>query len=109
MPAPVYNDGQTETRILDNHTIELKNKAQRAANAYTALETYNFNGSGVMPTHTWTAPTGRDFTFTPGLGELEYDGAVYSSINSQKKKEFFQYLPRFIAECMKNYDLTYGL
>lgn len=107
--AAIPNRTTPEGRIIDSHITDLQNKQYRADSAFTMLDTYNWNGSGSMPTHSWKAPTGRIFTFSPGLGELEYDGAVYSVINSQKKKEFFQYLPRFIAECMKNYDLTYGL
>lgn len=108
MAAPPNRTTQ-EGRIIDNHAIELQNKQNRAESAYTMLDTYNWNGVGTMPGFSWTSPNGKIFTYTPGLGELEYDGTVYSGLNAIKKREFFQYLPRFIAECMKRYDQAYNL
>ena len=98
-----------EGQIIDHHAIDLQNKQVRADSAFIMLDTYNWNGTGSMPPFTWTAPTGKNFTYSPGLGELEYAGTVYSGLNSDKKVEFFQYLPRFIAECMKRYDQAYNL
>ena len=109
MPAPP-NRTTPEARIADSHAVELQNKAQRAAAAYNLIDTYDWNGSGVMPSPIiWTSPTGKDFRFTAGTGELEYDSTVYSSLTSANKREFFQYLPKFITECLKAYDDAYNL
>lgn len=108
MAAPV-NRTFIEGQLIDHHAIELQNKNDRALSAYTLLDQYNWNGTGNMPSFNWTAPTGLDFTFSPGSGQLEYAGSAYSALSSVKKREFFQYLPRFIAECMKRYDEVYNL
>ena len=109
MPAPP-NRTTIEARIADSHTVELQNKDQRAQSAYVLLNSYNWNSTGGMPSpFTWQAPNGGAFTFDTANGELAYDATIYSSLSSVQKQGFFQYLPAFIAACMKNYDVAYGL
>lgn len=109
MAAPP-NRTTPEARIIDSHAVELQNKDYRAFSAYQLLSTYNWNGAGGMPSpFTWQAPNGGAFTFDTSNGELAYDGTVYGSLSSIQKQGFFQYLPAFIAACMKNYDVAYNL
>lgn len=108
MAAPVNRTTQ-EGRIIDNHAIELQNKNDRASSAYAMLDSYNWNGTGTMPSVSWLAPTSKVFEFAPGSGEIRYDGVVYSSLVAERKREFFQYLPQFIKNCMIQYDKTYNL
>lgn len=109
MPA-IINRTFVEGQIVDHHQVELQNKLQRATSAYNLIDTYDWNGTGAMPSPiTWTSPTGKDFRYTSGLGELEYDSTVYSSLSPAQKREFFLYLPKFITECLKAYDDAYNL
>ena len=109
MPA-IINRTFVEGQIIDHHEVELQNKLQRATSAYNLIDTYDWNGTGVMPSPiTWTSPTGKDFRFAAGTGELQYDSTVYSSLTSAQKREFFQYLPKFIQACLDAYDDTYSL
>ena len=109
MPA-LINRTFVEGQIVDHHEVELQNKSQRAAAAYNLIDTYDWNGTGVMPSPiTWTSPTGKDFRFAAGTGELQYDSTAYSSLTPAQKREFFQYLPKFITECLKAYDDNYNL
>ena len=109
MPA-LINRTFVEGQIVDHHEVELQNKLQRATAAYNLIDTYNWNGLGVMPSSiTWTSPTSKAFRFTAGTGELEYDSTAYSSLTPAQKREFFQYLPKFITECLKAYDDAYNL
>ena len=109
MAAPP-NKTTIESRIADSHTVELQNKNQRAFSAYQLLATYDWNGTGGMPSpFTWQAPNGGAFTFDTSFGELAYDATIYSSLTSVQKQGFFQYLPQFVAACMKNYDVAYNL
>jgi len=108
MPAP--KDKTTiESQMLTQHNVELETKAFRAANAYNLLEQYNWQGTGNIPNFSWTCPLGNDFAFSPGAGEILLDGSPYSTLNSSKKRIFFQYLPKFIQACLDFYDENYGL
>ncbi|NCX93082.1 MAG: hypothetical protein EBX40_00180 [Gammaproteobacteria bacterium] len=99
-----------EGQMLDQHAVEIQNKAQRAASAYMLLNNYNWNSTGAMPSPiSWTAPTTREFRFDNSLSELYYNSTGYSSMTSQEKREFFQYLPKFIQYCLDVYDDTYNL
>jgi hypothetical protein len=110
MPAPVINTTSIENQIAEAHEVELQNKAFRASNAYTILNNYNWNGVGQMPNPIdWTAPTGESFRFDSGAGELQFSGTLYSSLNAEQKRNFFQYLPKFIKVCMNRYDDNYNL
>ena len=98
-----------EGQIIDQHKVELQNKDQRAQMAFVMLNQYDWQGTGPMPVVTWAAPTGFNFDFNPSNGELHYNSTAYSSLAPDKKREFFQYLPKFIVQCMKAYDDTYNL
>jgi len=109
MAAPP-NKTFIEGQIITQHNVDLQNKDQRAQYAYVMLNQYDFQGStGAMPNVTWAAPTGLNFDFNPSNGELHYNSTAYSSLAPDKKREFFQYLPKFIVQCMKAYDDTYNL
>lgn len=108
MAAPP-NRTTPEGQIIDHHFIELQNKQYRAESAYLMLEQYNWNGNGGMPFTEWVCPTGNKFRFESGAGEIYFKDAPYSSLNSELKKEFFLYLPKFIVICLRNYDHNYNL
>jgi hypothetical protein len=108
MAGPIDRTTQ-EAQILARHFIELQSKQIRAESAFALLNSYNWNSTGAMPVVTWAAPTGFNFEFNPSYGELYYKGTAYSGLNSQQKREFFQYLPKFIFECLKEYDSAYNL
>ena len=109
MAAPVNQTSQYQ-QIANAHSVELKNKAKAAEDAYLTLSQYNFEGLGSMPSPiNWTAPTGVVFTFDSALGELQYASTVYSSLTTAQKREFFQYLPKFIQACLDAYDNAYSL
>ena len=108
MPA-IINEASLEFQIAEAHSVELQNKAFRAQNAYNVLFNYDFNALGVMPNVTWSAPTGVNFDYSSSNGELHYNSTAYSSLASDKKREFFQYLPKFIQACLDAYDDTYSL
>jgi hypothetical protein len=109
MAAPVNQTSQYQ-QIANAHSVELYNKAKAADDAYQTVLQYDFEGLGSMPSPiNWTAPTGVIFTFDNSSGELQYASTVYSSLTSAQKREFFQYLPKFITVCMKAYDDNYSL
>lgn len=109
MAAPVNQTSQYQ-QIANAHSVELYNKAKAAEDAFQTLVQYNFEGLGLMPSPiNWTAPTGVVFTFDSSSSELQYASTVYSSLTSAQKREFFQYLPKFITVCMKAYDDFYSL
>jgi hypothetical protein len=109
MPA-ILDKTTVEAQILEAHNVELQNKAFRAQNAFELLDTYDWQGTGVMPTPIdWTAPTGLLFRYDSSGTELQYAGTNYSSLTPAQKREFFQYLPKFIAVCMDAYDTNYNL
>jgi hypothetical protein len=109
MAAPINQTSQYQ-QIANAHSVELYNKAKAAEDAFQTLVQYNFEGLGLMPSPiNWTAPTGVVFTFDSSSSELQYASTVYSSLTSAQKREFFQYLPKFITVCMKAYDDFYSL
>lgn len=108
MAGPI-NETTQEAQILARHFVELQNKQIRADAAFALLNSYNWNSTGLMPLVTWAAPTGYNFEFNPSYGELYYKGNAYSGLGSEEKRIFFQYLPKFIFECLREYDRTYNL
>jgi hypothetical protein len=109
MPATL-DKTTVEAQITEAHDVQLYNKAFRAQNAYNLLNQYNWEGTGTMPSPiSWAAPTGFNFDFSSSNGEIHYASTAYSSLNPAQKREFFQYLPKFITVCMKAYDDTYNL
>jgi hypothetical protein len=110
MPAPFTIPSTIESQIAEAHTVELQNKLARAQSAYNLLSTYDPTGLGSMPSPiSWTAPTGQVFQYDSGAGELQYMSTGYSSLSPAQKREFFQYLPKFITHCMKVYDDNFNL
>jgi len=106
----VFNTTTIESQILQAHDVELQNKLNRAQSAFTDLNNYDFNSTGPMPSPIdWTAPTGVVFRFDSAASELQYGGNPYSSLTPAQRREFFQYLPKFMVACMKAYDDTYNL
>jgi hypothetical protein len=106
----VLNKTVLEAQILEAHNVELQNKLNRAQNAFTLLNNYDWNGTGAMPSPIdWTAPTGVVFRFDSSSSELQYAGTPYTSLTPAQKREFFQYLPKFISVCTKAYDDFYNL
>ena len=110
MAAPIVNEASLESQIAEAHTVELQNKDFRALNAYNVLFNYDFNGLGPMPRQIdWTAPTGLVFRYDNGAGELQYNRTAYSSLTPVQRRDFFQYLPKFIQACLDAYDDAYSL
>ena len=107
--AGLLNHTFVEGQIIDQHKVELQNKAQRAQYAYALLNAYDWNGTGPMPAVTWVAPTGFIFYYNNSFGELYYNSTPYSGLPADQKRQFWQYLPKFIVQCMKAYDDTYNL
>lgn len=106
----IFNTTTIESQILEAHDVELQNKLNRAQSAFTDLSNYDWNSTGPMPSPIdWTAPTGSVFRFDSSGSELQYGGTVYSSLIPAQKREFFQYLPKFMVACMKAYDDAYNL
>lgn len=108
MAAPP-NNTFIEGQMLVQHSVDLQNKEKRALSAWQLLSNYNWNSTGSMPDLEWTCPNGNAFLFSSSNGEIHYKGQPYSSLNSEQKKEFFQYLPKFIKKCLDNYDHQYNL
>jgi len=109
MPA-ILDKTTIEAQITEAHDVELYNKDFRAQNAYEVLNQYNWEGTGAMPSPIdWTAPTGVVFRYDNSSGELQYASTVYSSLSSAQKRDFFQYLPKFIQACLDAYDNAYLL
>ncbi|NCX93775.1 MAG: hypothetical protein EBX40_03765 [Gammaproteobacteria bacterium] len=109
MPT-LTNNTFIEGQMIAQHDIEIQNGDQRAEAAFALLNTYNWNATGAMPSPiTWLAPTGREFRYDNALGELYYNSTPYSALASPNKREFFQYLPKFIQFCLDTYDDNYNL
>ena len=109
MPA-ILNQTSQYQQIANAHSVELYNKAKAAEDAFQTLVQYNFESVGSMPTPIdWTAPTGVIFRFDSSSTELQYGGTAYSALTPAQKREFFQYLPKFIQFCLETYDDTYSL
>jgi hypothetical protein len=108
MAGPL-NKTFVEGQMLVLHNAELYNKAQRADFAYVLLTQYNWEGTGTMPANSWVDPLGNTWDFSIGLGAIHIGGTSYSGLNAEKKRIFFQYLPKFIQDCLDNYDDFYNL
>ena len=108
MPS-IINSQNPETKVLEKNNQYLQNYAIRAGNAFTLLSNYNFNGSGAMPDFTWVSPNGASFEYININGELSLNSVGFTSLSPPDKRIFFQYLTKFVGECIKNYNETYGL
>lgn len=108
MAAPP-NKTFLEGQMFVQHSSELYNKDNRANSAYILLDTYNWEGTGTMPSVSWIDPVGGHWDFVPGGGEISINSTIYSSLTPPEKRQFFQYLPKFIQVCLDTYDDAYGL
>lgn len=94
---------------LDNHTVELRLRSERAATIFYYLDTYN-PGPGAMPIVEWNTPTtGSPFLYKSTNGELYFEGLPYNSLTTEQAREFWQWVDKFVVVCMKAYDKEYGL
>lgn len=111
MPAPIYPRIKTLTH-LDNHTVELQTKDNRAQAIWYDLNNYDYDpltATHPMPHFDWNIPTTQVMiSFDSGNGEMYYDGHGYSSLTTGQKQQFWQWIDKFIVACMKNYDKVYG-
>jgi hypothetical protein len=111
MPTPALPRIKTLTQ-LDNHTVELQTKDNRAYSIFQYLLQYDYDpasGGHPMPHFRYVVPTnGIKIEFDPGNSEMVYDGNPYSTLNSDQKAIFWQWIDRAIVIGLKNYDKTYG-
>jgi predicted lipoprotein len=109
---PTANPRIKTTTQLDNHTVELQTKDNRAATIYNNLQTYDYDpatASHPMVSFSWKVPTtNKTIELNTGAGEMYYDGTGYSSLSSEQKVVFWQWIDKFVAACLKNYDKNYG-
>jgi len=100
------------TTQLDNHSVELQTKDNRALTIYNNLSTYDYDpvtASRPMVNFSWQVPTNnKTIEFNAGAGEMYYEGTAYSSLSSEQKVVFWQWIYKFVAACLKNYDIYYG-
>lgn len=97
---------------LDNHTIELQTKDNRQFALYNFINTYDYTGTGSFPmvAFSYKVPVNQKIiSYEPGAGDLIYNGTPYPSLSSDDKVIFWQWIDKFVAACIKNYDKTYGL
>jgi len=101
------------TTQLENHTVEIQTKDNRAETIYNNLNTYDYNpvsASHPMVGFQYDVPTTkRKITFEPGAGGMQYDSTLYSGLTSEQKIIFWQWIDKAIVYGMKVYDETYGL
>jgi len=107
MPAP-SNTQSPEKKILDANDVYLETWFVRENNAYTYLSNYTFNGN-TMIAHTWTAPSGDTFVFDVVNGDILMNSLAGGTLNASQRVAFFRYLPKFVGECLKNFNQFYGL
>lgn len=108
MPAP-FNTQSPEKKVLDANDRYLQSYFTRENNAYQYLINYTYPGGSAMVSHTWTAPSGNVFSFDVLGGIFLLDSVGFSSLSTSQKVIFFRYLQKFVGECIKNYNITYGL
>lgn len=97
---------------LDNHTVELQTKNNRALAIWNNLSTYDYDPASAthpMPNFTWNIPTNQAvIEYNSGYSEMYYNGTAYSGLTTAQKQQFWQWIDKFIVQAMKNYDKTYG-
>jgi len=100
------------TTQLDNHSIEIQTKDNRATTIYNNLQSYDYDpvsASHPMPGWAYTIPTNKNrIVFEPGAGEMYYEGTPYSSLPSEDKVIFWQWIDKAIVYGMKQYDKYWG-
>ena len=111
MPAPAYPRIKTLTQ-LDDHTVEIQTKDNRAAAIFLDLSIYDYDpvtATHPMPDFDYIVPTNqKKITYKNANGEMYYDSTPYSSMNSSQKVVFWQWIDKAIVFGMKNYDKNYG-
>jgi hypothetical protein len=97
---------------LDNHTVEIQTKDNRAATIYNNLQSYDYDPTtATHPMQGWgyKIPTNKKtIVYEPGVGEMILDSTVYSSLTSEEKVIFWQWIDKAIVYGMKEYDKAYG-
>jgi hypothetical protein len=97
---------------LNNHTVEIQTKDNRAATIYNNLLTYDYDPSSAthpMPRWSYLIPTTQKIiNFDPGYGEMYFDASPYSVLSTAQKRDFWQWIDKAIVYGMKIYDETYG-
>jgi len=110
MPLPVPRI-KTTTQ-LDNHSVEIQTKDNRAATIYNNLQSYDYDPvtlSHPMPGWAYKIPTNQKrIIYEPGAGEMILESTAYSSLPSEDKVIFWQWIDKAIAYALKNYDKNYG-
>ena len=110
MPAAIPRIKTTSQ--LDNHTVELQTKDNRASTIYNNLLAYDYDPATMshpMPRFDYVIPTnGKIIHYENGFGEMYYDGTPYSSLSTEQKQQFWQWIDKAIVYGMKKYDETYG-
>ena len=100
------------TTQLDNHTVELQTKDNRASTIYNNLLTYDYDPATMshpMPRFDYVIPiNGKIIRYENGFGEMYYDGIPYSSLSTEQKQQFWQWIDKAIVYGMKQYDKAYG-
>ena len=100
------------TTQLDNHTVELQTKDNRASTIYNNLQSYDYDpatASHPMPGWAYKIPTNqKNIAYEPGAGEMYYDSSPYSVLSSDQKVIFWQWIDKAIVYGMKQYDKQYG-
>ena len=100
------------TTQLDNHTVEIQTKDNRAATIYNNLSSYDYDpatASHPMVTFAYSIPTnGKLIEYNSGYGEMYYDSTGYSSLTTAQKVIFWQWIDKAIAYGLKNYDQYWG-
>jgi len=100
------------TTQLDNHTVELQTKDNRASTIYNNLQSYDYDlvsPSKPMPNFVYSIPTnGKTIEYNNGYGEMYYDSSPYSVLSPEQKVVFWQWIDKAIVYGMKKYDKQYG-
>lgn len=107
MPSPL-NQISPEKFALDANNRYLQNYSVRENNATLFLVNYNFNGSSPMVSHTWTTPSGDVYFLDMISGQITWNSDPFASLDADKKRLYFRYLTKFVAQCLNNYNLTYN-
>lgn len=108
MAAPLKTQSRI-SNILDGLSKNLAIKNTLASNAFEYLLAYDFQGTGLMPNHSWTSPDGAEFSFSNSNSEILLNATAYSSLSAEEKRQFFKWINHFIRECVIRYENTYGV
>jgi hypothetical protein len=100
------------TTQLDNHSIEIQTKDNRATTIYNNLSVYDYDpatASHPMVTFAYSIPTnGKTIEYNNSYGEMYYDSSPYSVLSPEQKVVFWQWIDKAIVYGMKQYDKNYG-